>query len=65
MLDEKHDLERKLRNKKLDFWGGLILIIFFFWSGIGLILGIIFFLFGISGKEDLEKRLVLVNHKLK
>ncbi len=64
LLDEKYELEKKLRNKKIDFWAGLVLIIFFFWTGIGLILGIIFLLFGISDKEKIEKRLVKVNYEL-
>ena len=64
LLDEKHKIEIKIRDKNLDFFGGLILIIFFFWTVIGLILGIIFFISGVSGKETLQERLNRINDKL-
>ncbi len=30
LLNEKYILEKKLRNKNLDFWGGLVVMILFF-----------------------------------
>lgn len=65
LLNEKYILERKLRNKKLDFWIGLIIMILFFWTGIGLILGAIIFFFGVINKGTIEKRLIFVNHEIR
>lgn len=65
LLNEKYILERKLRNKKLDFWMGLIIMILFFWTGIGLILGAIIFFFGVINKGTIEKRLIFVNHEIR
>ena len=56
--EEKKELMKGISNNNQTMWIGIIIAILFFWSGVGLNLGLIIALIGYESKKGKERELV-------
>ncbi len=63
-LEIKKELIEKINDSNQTKWVGIIILILFFWSGIGLIIGLILILSASERKREYNQDLVEVDYEL-
>jgi uncharacterized membrane protein len=68
MTDDLLEIKKKLIGKRSDrsqeFWIGIIALVFFFWTIIGAMIGIVLILWGWEEKRKIDQELAEIDFKL-